>query len=61
MNQSRNNLEFELWARGLRRRWWRTEFAPLGDFLSTGAHELLHRLQAMRLRISAAMQAPIKW
>jgi len=60
MNQPKDNLEIELWARGLRRRWWRTAFAPFGELLNAGAHDLLQRLRETRLRIGAAMQAPIK-
>jgi hypothetical protein len=47
MNQPRDNLDFELWARGLRRRWWQTAFAPVGNLLRAGAHGLLHRLPVM--------------
>jgi hypothetical protein len=46
MTEPKDNLEIEFWARGLRRRWWRSAFAPLRDLLSTGAHDLLHRLHA---------------
>ena len=59
MSQPKDNLEIELWARGLRRRWWRTAFAPLGDLLSVGAHDLLHRLQARRDRIWLARDRPV--
>jgi len=61
MNQPKDNLEIELWAHDLRRRWWRAAFAPFGELLSTAAHDLLRRLQATGLKIKTAMQGPINW
>jgi hypothetical protein len=60
MTRPTEDWEVDLWARSLRRRWWRAALAPFRDMLSTAAKVLLHRLQARRDRIWLATHRPIR-